>query len=696
MKGFMGHGIRSFRENRDHPPQDGRRSTRRFGGTFYLWLFSMLLIVMIPLIGSEWIRERASSLLLEERMKSETSLVETMAMVADREFQSVSRYAASMAEDEKILSFLSAAQMNSAEEKMLLKQAFDAIHLESNRPAAVQDVYLLSLRSGYLVSAREGANAENSALFDYEKNFGLDRETFWNTVRSLRSTALFLPGGERNGTAWRICCLRVVVERSSASPLGYVLISYQFPKEILSDEEDGALCGLMLQDGRCWDMTGHRFFPEEDSAALLRTEASGFVSLRGKEYLLTRKHSGIQDWEYLRLVSSDLFYGNLRSYQRAAALCLLGCLLLCFLLALLLSRRNYHPVIQLVENLQKSENRKEIRDVNFQWIEERYQGLQASHDWLSGMLEQEKNLIVNNLFCRLLKGYYHSDYEVENVFAPYLIAFWHPRFRLILWSLDEDADLAGETENGADRQANAIDQLLRTTAETATERIRQISEEAWPVLCDGKVFILCNYAGNQVCLEKDFQRCCEETRSALAEKTGVAFSWFISAEKQAVPELSQAYMSCIEQMRQWNLAEERGGETASPAEESAATENNAEEADNRSLPETVMAYVHAHLYDPDLSLTKIGNAFHVSESHLSRLIRREYDIQLMSYVNAKRIERVAWLLDHTEMTLSDIAQETGFSTYRTMLRVFGQYYPVTPTQYRKEKKGPAKEQNPPD
>ena len=185
MKGFTGHGIRLFRENRDHPTQDGRRSTRRFGGTFYLWLFSMLLIVMIPLIGSEWIRERASALLLEERMESETSLVNTMAMVADREFQSVSRYAASMAEDEKILSFLSAAQMNSAEEKMLLKQAFDAIHLESNRPAAVQDVYLLSLRSGYLISAREGANAENSALFDYEKNFGLEREAFWNTIRSL-------------------------------------------------------------------------------------------------------------------------------------------------------------------------------------------------------------------------------------------------------------------------------------------------------------------------------------------------------------------------------------------------------------------------------------------------------------------------------------------------------------------------------
>ena len=70
MKGFTGHGIRLFRENRDHPTQDGRRSTRRFGGTFYLWLFSMLLIVMIPLIGSEWIRERASALLLEERMES--------------------------------------------------------------------------------------------------------------------------------------------------------------------------------------------------------------------------------------------------------------------------------------------------------------------------------------------------------------------------------------------------------------------------------------------------------------------------------------------------------------------------------------------------------------------------------------------------------------------------------------------------
>ena len=667
----MNQGFRPFQMHREHP--------RRFGGMFYFWLLSMLMLVAISLLFSNLIRNRATELLREERMRAETSLVETMTMVCDRESSAISQYAARVAEDENVRAFLSAAGMESAEDKMLLKQVFDAVHVESNRPACATGLYLFSLKNGYLISASEGSNAFNSPIFDYEKHFGCSREAFLEKIRNLRATMFFLPNSEGGKRIEQIYYLRVVVGRGSAQPLGYVMIPYRFPAEALSSE-DGVICGLLLQDGNIWDIQDQVFLSQEENHSLVKASAAGFVQFREEDYLVTRQRSSLQNWEYLRVVQSDLFFGRLRGYQQFAVFCLTGCLIVCFALALILTRRNYHPVLQLVENLRKTEGRKPIGDINFQWIEERYQGLQASHDRLSGMLDQEKKLIVNNLFCRLLKGYYHSDYEVENVFAPYLIEFTLPCFRLILWSVEEDFGLL--QQDGVSVKGNAIDLLHRMTAETAEEYTKRISEKVWSVDCDGMVFLLCNYDLAAGRLETDFERNHEEIRQILKEKTGVSYSWFQSAECDSLSDVPKAYMTCIELMRRWNM-----GELHEAADEPRITPNGAgEQMENGGLPEAVMEYVHIHLYEPNLSLTRIGTEFSVSESYLSRLIRREYDIQLMSYVNAKRIERAAWLLEHTDLTLTAIAQETGFSSYRTLLRVFGQYHSVTPTQYRKEKR----------
>ena len=661
-----------------------RKRARRLGGVCYFWLLSMLLLAAVSLLVSQLIRTRATEILREERVRAEAALVETMTMVSDREYSAVTQYAARAAEDENVRAFLASSGMETAEEKLRMKQVFDGFRMTADRPAGMKGLYLVSLRNGYLLSANEGSNAADSRIFDYERAFGCDGDTFRERLRNLHSTVLFLPRTEGEENLDQIYHVRVVVERGSVRPLGYVLIPCRFPREALSTEE-GTICGLLLRDGRIWDMSAQRFLPEEESRILAGTENACTANLDGETYLVTGRRSAVQDWTYLRAVRSSLFYGQLLGFQRFAGLWLLAGMAACLVLAVFFSQRNYHPVLQLVENLSRTEGRKRITDVNFQWIEERYQGLQASHDRLSGMLEKEKSLIVNNLFLRLLKGYYHSDYEVESAFSPYLIEFSLPRFRLILWTMEDDSGLTGENETPM--AAYTADLLYRHAAETALACTKRIAEQAWAVDGEGLIFLLCNYSEGPGCLEEDFARSQEEARESLKKETGIGFAWFLSGECGSPEELPGAYMACIERMRQWNLGEDAREEPdAAPREDARAEESAAEKG---SLAAAAMDYVNAHLYDPGLSLTQIANEFGITESHLSRLIRREFDIQLMSYVNAKRIERAAWMLEHTDLTLNEIAAETGFSTYRTLLRVFGQYYPMTPTQSRRGKQSQA-------
>ena len=56
------------------------------------------------------------------------------------------------------------------------------------------------------------------------------------------------------------------------------------------------------------------------------------------------------------------------------------------------------------------------------------------------------------------------------------------------------------------------------------------------------------------------------------------------------------------------------------------------------------------------------------------------------YITKLRIERSAWLLTHTALSIVEVADQTGFSTSRYFSTVFKQYMGCSPTQYKEEHK----------
>ena len=48
------------------------------------------------------------------------------------------------------------------------------------------------------------------------------------------------------------------------------------------------------------------------------------------------------------------------------------------------------------------------------------------------------------------------------------------------------------------------------------------------------------------------------------------------------------------------------------------------------------------------------------------------------------MERAIWLILHTELSVNDIADKTGFSTARYFSTVFKQHTGCSPTQYREK------------
>jgi len=113
--------------------------------------------------------------------------------------------------------------------------------------------------------------------------------------------------------------------------------------------------------------------------------------------------------------------------------------------------------------------------------------------------------------------------------------------------------------------------------------------------------------------------------------------------------------------------------------------NHLEEEENTGLglTEKMVDYIDDHIFDPELSLAFVADYFHVSESYVSKLMKKEFEMGSLQYITNRRVERIKFLLDNTSLSIGEISQKVGYYSYRTMVRVFRQAEGISPREYRR-------------
>lgn len=109
-----------------------------------------------------------------------------------------------------------------------------------------------------------------------------------------------------------------------------------------------------------------------------------------------------------------------------------------------------------------------------------------------------------------------------------------------------------------------------------------------------------------------------------------------------------------------------------------------EKTDNAdlALEQQVLLYLDSH-FTENLTLELLSRKFGVSIFRLSRLFSKHLNMSFTHYVNSRRLEYAKDLLANTELSVTQIALDTGFGSSRTFFREFRQVYSVTPGEYRR-------------
>ena len=83
------------------------------------------------------------------------------------------------------------------------------------------------------------------------------------------------------------------------------------------------------------------------------------------------------------------------------------------------------------------------------------------------------------------------------------------------------------------------------------------------------------------------------------------------------------------------------------------------------------------------SISEVLDKFHYNKSYLCRIFKEHSGITMMEYVNKIKLERATNLLLYTDIEISRISMQLGFSSESYFFKKFKAQYGVTPLQFRK-------------
>ncbi len=97
----------------------------------------------------------------------------------------------------------------------------------------------------------------------------------------------------------------------------------------------------------------------------------------------------------------------------------------------------------------------------------------------------------------------------------------------------------------------------------------------------------------------------------------------------------------------------------------------------------IVNFIHVN-YTRQISLNDLASKFHLSNSYLSRYLKKELGMNFVDYLNNIRLNKALEDLLYTDITITRAALDNGFANTALFNKLFKANYKVTPSEYLKK------------
>ena len=101
-----------------------------------------------------------------------------------------------------------------------------------------------------------------------------------------------------------------------------------------------------------------------------------------------------------------------------------------------------------------------------------------------------------------------------------------------------------------------------------------------------------------------------------------------------------------------------------------------------TVEKEMVSYIQQN-YTGKILLREFGEQFHLSEKYISRYFKEHFHITLSQYVTYLRLEHAKQMLQETDISVTEVAMQSGYQNISYFIRRFKKTYGVSPLKYRK-------------
>lgn len=107
------------------------------------------------------------------------------------------------------------------------------------------------------------------------------------------------------------------------------------------------------------------------------------------------------------------------------------------------------------------------------------------------------------------------------------------------------------------------------------------------------------------------------------------------------------------------------------------------ELNRRKKMDRVFSYIHEN-YKDEIKFENVSKIFNVSEIYFGRIFKEYTGLKFTDYINFYRTNQAAKILIDTDIPITDICYEIGFSNFSYFIKTFKKNHKETPGNYRKK------------
>lgn len=514
------------------------------GRTFVSWFISYLVVICVPILLSFFMFSYIGHILSEQIKQMQANSVNQLKYVCDGKMETVHIISRQIAENPEITGFMKYKTTESGESKLAIQAVFKYLQGQVANEACITDIFVFSRKSRYLISPRQASNEMGSMGFDYERHFNRSEKELWELLDHLNQPVLVLEDGQGQS---QLYYYNVIMSEDIRNPDGWILMQLDFKAGNSSNERIWE--GIMTDTGIFYDMSRRKSYKGEAADELKKIDSYTRIQNEGEDIFVAKTKSEVENWEYYCGIDTTSLFRNINHSRNAYVCFILISSVVSVFLAHYLAKKQYNPVLKLIEAIGR-QHPPELSGNEFDYLQRAFQTITKERYALKNQIDEEREVIVNNILSRIIKGYYVSMEKIENTLEQYRIHFPYNLFRLVLFSVDDYSNLFFEKD--ARNKVDTVDMVHFLIKNIASEYMREAFETVETVECDNFVALLINYSGREEQnAEELITEKSDKTREVLNDRMGIAVSWFSSFECIRLTDLRSCYSECLMGIGDW-------------------------------------------------------------------------------------------------------------------------------------------------